>query len=181
MIVKILIVDDDLEIVRSLGNTFTTLLKGYLVLTATTANQGLNYIKQEKPDIIVMDIRLGPVSGMDLLEDYPKHMKDYRPRILVITAYDDEKARKKAEELKVDAFIRKPFVKETLLAKVLASIKRCLESETCSIDFALRSIEKQIQSLSEADKKFENRLEAKPKQQPTDDSAGAHRNPGDVA
>lgn len=128
MIVKILIVDDDLGIIRSLGNSFTTLLRGYRVFTATTANQGLNYIKDEKPDVIIMDVRLGPVSGMDLLEDYPKHYKEYYPRVIVITAYPDEAVKKRAEALKVDAFLYKPFRPEALTIAVCESVEKCCES-----------------------------------------------------
>lgn len=161
MLIKILIVDDDLEIVRFLGTTFTTLLKDYLVLTATTANAGLNYIKREKPDVIIMDVRLGPKSGMDLLEDYPKYMQDYCPRIIVITAYDDEKAKKKAEELKVDAFLRKPFEQNELLSKVFRSIEACLENELRNVQFAGRAFEKRDEKLERADEEMKSELRKK--------------------
>lgn len=159
---KILIVDDDLEIVRHLGNAFTTMLKGYQVFTATTANQGLNYIKQEKPDIIVMDVRLGPVSGMDLLEDYPKHTQDYRPRLIVITAYPDEKVKERAEELKVDAFLYKPFIPEALLTAVAKSGKACYEAEARAADFVIQVLEKRTAARSQADAKLNQEIKDNP-------------------
>ena len=150
--VKILIVDDDLEIVRVLGNAFTTMLRGYQVFTALTANQGLNYIKQERPDIIIMDVRLGPVSGMDLLEDYPKHTQDYRPHLIVITAYDDEKAKKRAEELKVAAYLQKPFSQELLLITVLESVKKYHDSGSRDVDFALRALRRKLDDRDDTQK-----------------------------
>ena len=150
--IKILIVDDDLEIVRSLGTTFTTMLQGYQVFTATTANQGLNYIKQERPEVIIMDVRLGPVSGMDLLEDYPKHTQEYHPHIIVITAYDDEKAKKRAEELKVDAYLQKPFSQESLLIAVLESVKKYHDSGSRNADFALQSFRRKLQGRDDTKK-----------------------------
>ena len=45
MLLKILIVDDDIEILKTLSTAFTTSMKGYLVLTATSANSGLSMIK----------------------------------------------------------------------------------------------------------------------------------------
>lgn len=149
---KILIVDDDLEIVRVLGNAFTTMLRGYQVFTATTANQGLNYIKQEKPEVIIMDVRLGPISGMDLLEDYPKHTQDFRPHLIVITAYDDEKAKKRAEELKVDAYLRKPFSQKRLVVTVFESIKKYHESETRNVDFALQALRRKLDDQDDTQK-----------------------------
>ena len=139
---KILVVDDDVEVLRSLGNTFTTLLRGYLVLTAMTANQGLSLIKEQKPEIIVMDVRLGPISGMDLLEDYPRHMQDYHPRVVVITAYDDESAKKRAADLKVDAFLLKPFTKDVLLSTVFSSIENYYEGELKMVRLAKQAFQK---------------------------------------
>jgi len=78
--------DQTARIIRSLGNTFTTMLKGYLILTATTANQGLNLIKEQKPELIIMDVRLGPVSGMDLLENYPRHDECCKAGLAAVTA-----------------------------------------------------------------------------------------------
>ena len=150
--VKILIVDDDLEIVRVLGNAFTTMLRGYQVFTALTANQGLNYIKQERPDIIIMDVRLGPVSGMDLLEDYPKHTQDYRPHLIVITAYDDEKAKKRAEELKVAAYLQKPFSQELLLITVFESVKKYHDSHSQNAEFILKALRRKLDEQDDTDK-----------------------------
>jgi len=93
MQVKILVVDDDLGVLDSLGSIFTTLMQGYLVLNATSANQGLSIIKEQKPDIIIVDVRLGPKSGMDLISDYyawiNQQKSGYKPVFIVITAYDD--------------------------------------------------------------------------------------------
>ena len=156
--VKVLIVDDDLQIIRTIGNAFTTLLKGYQLFTATTANQGLNYIKQEKPDLIIMDVRLGPASGMDLLEDYPKHIKDYRPRVIVITAYRDEKAEKRAGELKVDAFLYKPFRPEVLLMTAVISIIKYHEAAANEAKFILRALEGKLGKSEQTNQELDEKL-----------------------
>lgn len=140
--------DDDVEVVRWIGNAFTTLMEGYLMLTATTANQGLNFIKGEKPEVIIMDVRLGPVSGMDLLEDYSEHTKGYRPAMIVITAYDDEAAKKRAEALKVDAYLRKPFSREELLTVTLRAVKRQYELKLHSVDLVLKGLEATLKNVA---------------------------------
>ncbi len=155
---KILIVDDDIEVLRSLGNTFTTTLKGYLILTATTANQGLNLIKEQKPDIIIMDVRLGPASGMDLLEDYSNYIQDYHPRLIVITAYDDEEAKKKAEKLHVDAFLLKPFSKENLLSAAFSSIEKYFEAELRSVRFAAQAFRAQAEAVQRVNEELKEKF-----------------------
>ncbi len=165
--ISILIVDDDLGVVNTLGNAFTTLLRGYLVLTATSANQGLNYIKEQKPELIIMDVRLGPMSGMDLLEDYPKHTQNYRPRMIVITAYPDEKVEKRARELGVDGFLMKPFEKEELLSAAFRSLENYHESQARTVRFARQAFEKKGEGLGRAegvlDKKLGEKREEKDK------------------
>ena len=160
---KILIVDDDLEVVHSLGNAFTTLLRGYLVLTATSANQGLNFIKQERPDVIIMDVRLGPKSGMDLLEDYAPYFKDYRPGIVVITAYDDPKAKEKSEKLKVDAFLMKPLKKDVLFVAVLEALRKQLESKIRSIDLALQGFKGRGNTSQQSKDELAEKMKQRPK------------------
>ena len=159
---KILIVDDDVQVLRTLGNTFTTLIQGYLVLTATTANQGINYIKQERPEIIIMDVRLGPASGMDLLEDYPKHSQGYRPHMIVITAYDDEKVKERAKALGVDAFLLKPFDKGDLQRVVLQSIKKYHEDRAGHIDFLLKALDQTPRKETESREYLDEKLKKKP-------------------
>lgn len=152
---KILIVDDDLKIIRTIGNTFTTLLKGHLVLTATTANQGLNYIKEEKPEVIIMDVRLGTDSGMDLLEDYPKHIQGYQPHFIVMTAYDDEKVKKRAAELKVDAFLMKPFPPETLVLAAAISLQKYYEAGARSTKFIVEALQKRDTSFDRVNQQLD--------------------------
>lgn len=160
--IRILIVDDDLEVVRALGTTFMTILKGYLIFTATTANQGLNLIKEQKPELIIMDVRLGPVSGMDLLEDYSKYLETYRPHVIVITAYQDEKAKQRAEALGVDAYLLKPFSQDDLLGTVFESLEKYHEAELRSVRFALQGFRKKQASVEEFNKGLDQKLKETP-------------------
>lgn len=152
---RLLLVDDDIEVLKTLGNAFITLMRGYQLFTAVTANQGLSLIKYAHPDVIIMDVRLGPESGMDLLEDYPRHIENYEPRIIVITAYDDEKVKKRAEELKVDAFLLKPFKPEELVCAVAEAIDKTLASQRASLQLLIAGLKKKISSTEEAGKDLE--------------------------
>ena len=143
MQIKMLIVDDDLEVVSILNRTFTTMLKGYLILTATTANSGMSMLKEERPDIVIMDVRLGPESGMNLLQDYTDYLTSQglqgRTHFIVITAYPDEEVEKEAlEKFKVDAFMMKPFEQADIRDAVLISVIKRLESETKMLSLLCR-------------------------------------------
>lgn len=159
MLLKILIVDDDMEILKTLGTAFTTSMKGYLVLTATSANSGLNMIKEQQPDIIIVDVRLGPASGMDLISDYyqwinSKRAHSYNPIFIVMTAYDDEEAKKKAEEFKVDAFLMKPFPREVIMHAVIDGISKIMHRELTYLDSLKNHYKSLIEKVNDMDKKL---------------------------
>ncbi len=131
---KILVVDDDINILRSLSKQFTTILPGYLMLTAMSGNDGLNKVKTQNPDIAIIDVRLGKESGMDLLKEFYDHGNlhwNRSPRFIVMTAYADENVKKDAlEKYKVDAFLIKPFVAGEIEEAVLSSLEKSI-TESC--------------------------------------------------
>jgi len=131
--VPILVIDDDIHVLSMLETTFTTMMgQGFDILTATTANSGLNKLKEKHPAIVIVDVRLGPVSGMDLLKDFNGYFdkvenRRYKPRYIVITAYQDEKIEKEAREVyKVDSFLLKPFKSEDIRRAVAFSLQKAL-------------------------------------------------------
>ena len=158
MQIKLLVVDDDIEVLQSLGKIFTTYIRGYLVLSATSANEGLSMMKEQHPDVVVVDVRLGRESGMDMIEDYyayiNKTKNSYHPAFIVITAYDDEKPREKAEKFKVDAYIMKPFTREKILYEVMAAISNLLHREIKALDTMKDGYEKRANKIKEVDKKL---------------------------
>lgn len=131
--IPLLVIDDDINVLSMLERTFTTMAQGFSVLTATTANGGLTMLKEKRPAIVIVDVRLGPKSGMDLLKDFAGYFNDvlnrkYTPRYIVITAYPDEKIEKEAREVyKVDAFLMKPFKGEDIRRAVAISLEKALQ------------------------------------------------------
>lgn len=134
MQIKLLIIDDDINVLSSLGKTFTTMTQGFLVLSATSANEGYAMLKEQRPDVVVLDVRLGPKSGMDLLKDFEGYFSEpanrrHKPRYIVITAYTDDRIRKEAEEIyHVDAFLMKPFNDSEIRRAVVTSVQKILVS-----------------------------------------------------
>src|SRR3712207_1794574 len=80
---KLLVVDDEPNVLYSLkkrlGNTALE------VITARTAKQGISLARQEQPDVVILDIRLPDMSGLDVFD----HIHALAPRlpVILITAY----------------------------------------------------------------------------------------------
>lgn len=109
---KIMVVDDEAHIRLLYSEELAE--DGYEVVTAGSGERLLERIEEERPDLVVLDIKLGPYDGLDLLED----IKKQHPRLPVIlcTAYDIFK-----EELKsvqADGFVVKSFALSELKRKI---------------------------------------------------------------
>ena len=85
---RILIIDDDQSILESLEMYFVE--KGHTIAKAATGKTGLELFRRQKPDIVILDIRLPDVSGMELL----KRMQALDPisKVIMITAFQDMKS-----------------------------------------------------------------------------------------
>ena len=121
---KILVIDDDNSIRQTLINLLTRL--NYKVLSASDGRMGVEIAKQEQPDLIISDIRMPQLSGLEVLEEV-KNL-DSQIRVILITAHDDMATTIQAMQKGAYDFIEKPIEMERL--KV--SIKRALENKKLS-------------------------------------------------
>lgn len=112
---RILIVDDDIEIGKSVR--FALEAKGYEVLNATDGNQGLALAETEDPDLIILDMMMPKRSGFLVLEKL-RRSRPVPTRIIMITANEGNRHKEYAEMLGVDDYIRKPFQMDRLLESV---------------------------------------------------------------
>ncbi len=113
---RILVVDDE-EDVRSLVHDILT-GNGYEVFTAASGEAGLEKVVSLKPDLVVLDVVMPGLSGLEvcrLLKAKPslKHI-----HILVLSALGREVDLKLIEDVGADGYLRKPFSVQDLLGKV---------------------------------------------------------------
>ena len=110
----ILIVDDDRELVDGLRLVLER--QGYRVLQAHDGGQGKQFIYNQRPDLVILDMMMPRMGGYPVLE----HFKDKpdTPPIIMITANEGSRHKMYAEVLGVVDYIRKPFATEKLLEAV---------------------------------------------------------------
>ncbi len=118
----ILVVDDD-EVMRQ---TLSDVLKkkGYAISTAETGRQTISFIKEQLFDLILLDIRLPDMDGLDVLKDIKEIESDLM--VIVMTAYSDVQTAVTAMKSGAYDYIDKPFELEEL--KIL--IKKALETQS---------------------------------------------------
>jgi len=107
---KILLVDDDESLNRVLSYQLREM--GFVVSTATSGRQGLALLKEESFDIVITDLQLPDLHGMELLTAVRR--TDKNVIIIIITAYGTVENAIEASRLGADDYLTKPFGKETL-------------------------------------------------------------------
>lgn len=121
--IKILIVDDDQMICRHLKKFFGTTL-GHTVFTVNDPKEALPIIEKEAPHVVLLDVLMGEMSGLDLLKQI-KEKYGNTVKVIMITITGGKDA-EQAKLLGADEFIRKPFDRLYLRDVVMDKIQEVL-------------------------------------------------------
>lgn len=113
---KILVVDDEPDMVTMLKLRLEK--DGYEVVTASTGEECLKAAKDENPDLVLLDILLPGMSGLEVSKRLKKDKITKNIPIIMVTALIGKDAEAKAMERGADYFISKPFDPEELSAKI---------------------------------------------------------------
>jgi two-component system OmpR family response regulator len=116
---KILIVEDDPNLLATLKYNLTN--DGYEVVTAADGMQALDNARIEKPELILLDLMLPKLSGLEVCRILRKEMTI---PILMLTARTDEVDKVVGLEIGADDYMTKPFSMRELLARVHAMLRR---------------------------------------------------------
>ncbi len=117
---KILIVDDDFEIIESIRYALEG--DGYVVVVARDGNQGLALAERENPDLMILDMMMPKRSGFLVLEKL-RRLRDTPLPVIMITGNEGSRHKAYAELLGVSDYIRKPFAMDRLLGAVETLLK----------------------------------------------------------
>jgi two-component system KDP operon response regulator KdpE len=121
---RVLLVDDEVSIQRAL----TPLLRsrGYEVAVAGTGEDALRLVRSHPPDLIVLDLGLPDIDGVDLCRRI--RLESVVP-IIVLTARGSEPDKVAALDIGADDYVTKPFGPEELLARIRVALRRVFTSD----------------------------------------------------
>jgi hypothetical protein len=117
---KILVVDDEPTLSEVIS--YNLRQAGYVTVTAADADEALRIFKEEKPDLILLDVMLPQVSGFDVCRLIRQQGSNVP--IIMLTARIAESDRVLGFELGADDYILKPFATRELIARVKALLRR---------------------------------------------------------
>lgn len=119
---KILIVEDERDILQLVKLYLEK--EGFRIMTATTGTEGLSSAKQDKPDLIVLDLMLPEIDGLEVCKRLRSAPETAMLPIIMLTARAEESDQVIGLELGADDYVTKPFSPKALVARVKAMFRR---------------------------------------------------------
>lgn len=121
---RILIIDDDTQIRRFLRVALTS--HGYAVKDAKTGREGLEAVAMFSPDLVILDLGLPDLDGLDVLRQLREWTK---LPIIILSVKEQESVKITALDIGADDYVTKPFGMGELLARVRAAIRHTVGVE----------------------------------------------------
>ena len=122
MNVKLLIVDDEKDLCELLSMNLAN--EGYIVRTASSGEEAVSMILTDRPDLVLMDIMLGDMSGVNLTAKIKNNPETADIPVIMLTAKDSENDVVVGLSVGADDYITKPFSTRILAARIEAVLKR---------------------------------------------------------
>mgnify|MGYP001228257829 CR=1 FL=1 len=122
---KILVVEDEKPIADILQ--FNLEKEGYRVVVAHDGEEALKKVKEEMPDLVLLDLMLPKKDGMEVCREI---RKEHHMPIIMLTAKDSEIDKVLGLELGADDYVTKPFSTRELIARVKANLRRHQKDES---------------------------------------------------
>lgn len=135
--IKILVIDDE----SSITNLVSAYLKpeGYEVFTAADGNAGLKAARAFKPDLIILDLMLPGMDGIELLSRLRRESDVY---VIMLTARTDETDKIVGLSVGADDYVTKPFSPRELVARVKAALRRIKTGASSSAERTVLSFKR---------------------------------------
>lgn len=113
MTYKLLVVDDERDIADTLAKTLKR--EGYEAVVAYDGEEALQKVKEENPDIILLDLIMPKLNGFDVLKEIREKYKDKWRPVIIVSAKNDLESVKKGYGLEADHYLTKPCSIENIL------------------------------------------------------------------
>lgn len=157
----ILVVEDNPEVAEFICHILSP---DYRCITASDGKTGLDITMNEMPELIITDLMMPVMNGLEMCRQLKKHLPTSTIPVILLTAKDDMDTELESIQLKIDAFIPKPFQPAILLSRIeqLLSSKKQMEAkarmETIAAPKAIDAVSQDEKMLSGIIAIIEDRL-----------------------
>lgn len=118
---KLVIIEDEQSIIDAIGLAFEFRWPDVILLSALTGLEGIRLVKNEFPDVVILDINLPDINGFDVLKELRTFSK---VPVIILSVRSEDQDVLRGLEIGADDYIVKPFNYLTLLARVKSVLRR---------------------------------------------------------
>ena len=142
---KILIVDDEKDILEFLS--YNLKKEGFSIYTASDGLEGLEKTKKIKPDLIIVDLMMPKMNGIEMCENIRNDKKLSNVIILFLTARSEDYTQIAALDSGADDFLKKPIKPKLLISKVKSIMRRFILNKNLK-NYIHKDVELDIEKYS---------------------------------
>ncbi len=130
--IKVLLVDDEEDFINTLAQRLK--MRDLSVSCVYDGEQGLSRVKQEEPDVLVLDLKMPGLQGMDVLRQVRK--TNPKMQVIILSGHGTDKDEEEAKSIGGFDFLRKPADIDLLMTKIKEAYAEKIEREMTAISFA---------------------------------------------
>jgi DNA-binding response OmpR family regulator len=129
---KVLLVDDEIEFVTTLSNRLG--MRGIETDVVHDGQEALDYVAKEEPDVMVLDLKMPGMHGMEVLRKLSKTNPDIQ--VVILTGHGTDQDEEEAQRLSAFDYLRKPTDIDTLADRIRGAYKFKAEKTMAAAAFA---------------------------------------------
>lgn len=130
--IKVLLVDDEVQFVDTLAQRLR--LRDLTVDTVYDGSQALEFLRKTEPDVIVLDLKMPGLHGIEVLREIKKRRAQIQ--VIILTGHGTDKDEQEARALGGFDFMRKPADIDLLVAKIKEAFQEKIERTMSAIAYA---------------------------------------------
>jgi DNA-binding response OmpR family regulator len=130
--IKVLLVDDEEEFVKALAERLK--MRDLRSDTVFDGEQALSFVDQQEPDVMVLDLKMPGIDGLEVLRRVKKAYPDIE--VIMLTGHGTERHEEEARRLGAFDYLEKPVNLDVLVKKMKAAYKRKMENTMVAATFA---------------------------------------------
>jgi len=148
--IKVLLVDDEIEFVNTLSNRLG--MRGIKTDVVYDGQQALDYVAENDPDVIVLDLEMPKVHGLTVLRQLSKTHPAIQ--VVILTAFGTKTREQEASDLKAFDFLNKPVDVETLIERIQGAYRFKMEKTMAATAFAEAGEYETAKEIAKGAKRF---------------------------
>ena len=129
---KVLLVDDEEEFVKALAERLK--MRDLRSDTVLDGEEALSYVEGQEPDVMVLDLKMPGINGMDVLRQVRKAYPNIQ--VIILTGHGTDKDEAEAKRLGAFDYLEKPVNLDVLVKKMKAAYRRKMEDTMVAATFA---------------------------------------------